>query len=244
MIAGSVICCVCLIVMTIISAITGLADTISTLHEIENRQPTMEMGEVDAIYSKDAIVFLVMMYLFIASFACTWGPIGWIYPTELYSQGMICNTYVYRQHFHLTRLWEIDVRAQALGITTAANWLFNFGVTQLTPAMFDNIEWKTFLVYVCILAVVPVIVYRYFPETMVRMILSSVWNGNGRLHALVLLRVNLWKKSISSSLATSIITTLMFIILRQLLPLLLKWTTEDRSMLPLRTYHIQTKTQK
>ncbi|KAL1929611.1 hypothetical protein VTP01DRAFT_1749, partial [Rhizomucor pusillus] len=145
MIIGSIICCISVIIMTIISAITGLADTISIIHNVEKSQSAAAQGAATGADSKDAIVFLVMMYVFIASFACTWGPIGWIYPTELYSQ---------------------DVRAQALGITTAANWLFNFGVTQLTPIMFNNIQWKAFVVYDCFLFVMPFIVYRYFPETM------------------------------------------------------------------------------
>lgn len=95
MIIGSIICCISVIIMTIISAITGLADTISIIHNVEKSQSAAAQGAATGADSKDAIVFLVMMYVFIASFACTWGPIGWIYPTELYSQGKRLCTYIY-----------------------------------------------------------------------------------------------------------------------------------------------------
>lgn len=35
----------------------------------------------------EAIAFVAMQYTYVAIFAYTWGPLGWIYPSELYSQG-------------------------------------------------------------------------------------------------------------------------------------------------------------
>ncbi|ORY94510.1 and other transporter-domain-containing protein [Syncephalastrum racemosum] len=146
LIAGSIVCCICVILMTILSALTGLT---SAIGDNSSETAPVQMHPLSTLSNIDegeaTIAFIVMMYLFIASYACSWGPIGWIYPAELYSQ---------------------EVRAQALGITTAANWLFNYGVTELTPLMYANIEWRAFLVYSIFCAVIPCIVYRYFPETM------------------------------------------------------------------------------
>jgi hypothetical protein len=36
---------------------------------------------------QESIAFMVMQYIYVAIFAYTWGPLGWIYPTELYNQG-------------------------------------------------------------------------------------------------------------------------------------------------------------
>ena len=47
-------------------------------------------------------------YLFVASYAPTWGPVSWVYPPELFS---------------------LRVRGKAVAITTASNWIFNFALS-------------------------------------------------------------------------------------------------------------------
>ncbi|KAI8989445.1 hypothetical protein BDB01DRAFT_848617 [Pilobolus umbonatus] len=76
--------------------------------------------------------------------AMIFGSLGWIYPAELYSQG---------------------VRAKALGISTASNWLFTFAVLQVTPIMLQNIHWKTYLLFSIMCLIIAVVVHSYFPET-------------------------------------------------------------------------------
>ena len=46
-------------------------------------------------------------YLFVASFACTWGPVSWIYPPELF---------------------PLRVRGKAVALATSSNWAFNFAL--------------------------------------------------------------------------------------------------------------------
>ena len=46
-------------------------------------------------------------YLFVASYAPTWGPVSWIYPSELF---------------------PLRVRGKAVALCTAANWIFNFAL--------------------------------------------------------------------------------------------------------------------
>ncbi|KAI8137609.1 hypothetical protein BJV82DRAFT_524962 [Fennellomyces sp. T-0311] len=158
---GSVFCCACTIVMAIVGSLTGLTDNIAAIRSIEEITPDEDTGllAINASDKDGSIAFLVVMYLFVACYALTWGPAGWIYPAELYSQ---------------------DVRAQALGLTTAANWLFNFGVTQLTPLMYVNIQWKTFVAYAILCAVIAYAVYRYFPETMGKSLeeIDLIFSGN------------------------------------------------------------------
>lgn len=46
-------------------------------------------------------------YLFVASYAPTWGPVSWIYPAELYPN---------------------RVRGKAVALATSGNWAFNFAL--------------------------------------------------------------------------------------------------------------------
>jgi len=79
-------------------------------------------------YDNHAIpyVCLVMMYLFVASFAYSWGPIGWIYPSEIY---------------------PMRIRAKATSMTTASNWLFNFIVAEIVPVLMTQINWGVYLLF-------------------------------------------------------------------------------------------------
>lgn len=113
------------------------------------------------------LVVMVFLYLFVACYAYSWGPVGWIYPAELYPQRKSKESsgkkkgVVYMAKINLST----GLRAKALGITTAANWLFNFAISQLAPAMLSGIHWGTYLVFAIFCAIMAFIVWLEFPET-------------------------------------------------------------------------------
>lgn len=83
-------------------------------------------------------------YLFVASYAPTWGPVSWIYPPELY---------------------PLRVRGKAVALATSANWAFNFALGYFVPPAFVNIKWQTYLVFGVFCFSMLVHVYFMFPET-------------------------------------------------------------------------------
>jgi MFS family permease len=83
-------------------------------------------------------------YLFVASYAPTWGPVSWIYPPELF---------------------PLRVRGKAVALSTSANWAFNFALGYFVPPSFVNIQWKTYLVFGVFCAAMFVHVLFVFPET-------------------------------------------------------------------------------
>jgi len=58
-------------------------------------------AESTAITGAPAKAVIACTYLFVASFAPTWGPVSWIYPPELY---------------------PLRVRGKAVALSTSANW--------------------------------------------------------------------------------------------------------------------------
>lgn len=58
-------------------------------------------AESIAITGAPAKAVIACTYLFVASFAPTWGPVSWIYPPELY---------------------PLRVRGKAVALSTSANW--------------------------------------------------------------------------------------------------------------------------
>ncbi|KIW15728.1 hypothetical protein PV08_05778 [Exophiala spinifera] len=83
-------------------------------------------------------------YLFVASFAPTWGPVSWVYPPELF---------------------PLRLRGKAVAVTTASNWIFNFALSYFVPPSFENIKWKTYLVFGCFCTAMTIHVFFCFPET-------------------------------------------------------------------------------
>ncbi|KAK8154479.1 general substrate transporter [Phyllosticta citrichinensis] len=83
-------------------------------------------------------------YLFVASYAPTWGPVSWIYPPELF---------------------PLRVRGKAVALATSANWIFNFALAYFVPPAFVNIQWKTYLIFAIFCAAMFFHVFFMFPET-------------------------------------------------------------------------------
>ncbi|KAL8870411.1 MAG: hypothetical protein Q9174_003543 [Haloplaca sp. 1 TL-2023] len=83
-------------------------------------------------------------YLFVASYAPTWGPVSWIYPPELY---------------------PLRVRGKATALATSGNWAFNFALGYFVPPAFVNIQWQTYLIFGVFCFAMGVHVFFMFPET-------------------------------------------------------------------------------
>lgn len=149
MIIGAILCSICICVLAVLSAVHGFAYNSST-SVLQKEMPSANTGKsgnplfliFDA--NEPTIAFLIVMYISVAVYSCTWGPLGWVYPAELYSQG---------------------VRAKALGISTASNWLFTYAVLQLTPIMLQRIYWRTYVLFSVMCFIIALIVYWYYPET-------------------------------------------------------------------------------
>jgi len=84
-------------------------------------------------------------YLFVVSFASTWGVGIWLYCSEIWG--------------------DSASRQRGAAVSTAANWIVNFAIAMYTPSSFKNITWKTYLIYACCCFAMAVHVYFGFPET-------------------------------------------------------------------------------
>ncbi|KAJ5783090.1 Major facilitator superfamily domain general substrate transporter [Penicillium paradoxum] len=78
-------------------------------------------------------------YLFVASFAPTWGPVSWLYPMR--------------------------VRGKAVSLATSFNWAFNTALGLFVPVAFTTIRWKTYVIFGVFLFVMTIHVFLLFPET-------------------------------------------------------------------------------
>ncbi|KAF8582738.1 MFS monosaccharide transporter [Ramaria rubella] len=62
-------------------------------------------------------VLIAFVCIYIAFFAATWGPIAWVVTGEIFPR---------------------DVRAKAMSLSTASNWIFNWAIGFATPYLVDS----------------------------------------------------------------------------------------------------------
>ncbi|KAI8099293.1 uncharacterized protein BX664DRAFT_368192 [Halteromyces radiatus] len=145
MLIGSGTLCICLIIMSVLSIITSTISR-SDFYDSTSEGPLFDNSAIPVMQQarNQAIAFIAIEYFFVIVFAVTWGPLGWIYISELYGQG---------------------VRAKALSISTSFGWLLNFAVFEFSTPMFVNIKGHSYIVFACCCAAITLVVYFYFPET-------------------------------------------------------------------------------
>ncbi|KAK0524327.1 high affinity glucose transporter [Tilletia horrida] len=110
--------------------------------------PDPSKGDPDAVrwkvHGPATKGIIAASYLFVASFASTFGPVSWTYPPEL---------------------WNNRLRSKAVSLATAANWAVNFALGYFVPPAFKNIVWRTYLIFGIFCVVMTVHIFLAFPET-------------------------------------------------------------------------------
>lgn len=108
-------------------------------------------GGVDNVASQSmrvtgapAKALIASTYLFVCSYAPTWGPTSWAYPPELF---------------------PLRLRSKGVSLATSGNWAFNTALGLFVPEAFANIKWKTYLVFGIFLVAMFIHTFFLFPET-------------------------------------------------------------------------------
>ncbi|KAJ5280689.1 Hexose transporter [Penicillium angulare] len=119
----------------------GILGNNATIIPVDQRTtPELSMSVTGAA-SKGLIA---CTYLFVASYAPTWGPVSWTYPPELF---------------------PLRLRSKGVSMATSGNWAFNTALGLFTPSAFANITWKTYILFGVFNAAMFIHVYFIFPET-------------------------------------------------------------------------------
>jgi MFS family permease len=83
-------------------------------------------------------------YLFVATFATTWGPTSWTYPSEIF---------------------PAKVRAKAVSLATASNWTWNCILAFAVPPLLFSINWKMYMIFGTFNAMAFIHMFLTAPET-------------------------------------------------------------------------------
>ncbi|CAN6163931.1 unnamed protein product [Urochloa humidicola] len=101
-------------------------------------------GAAGAMPASCAAATVAVMCVYIAGFSWSWGPLGWLVPSEV---------------------MPLEVRPAGQSITVAVNMLINFVVAQAFLPLFCRLGAALFFVFAALLAAMTIFVALFLPET-------------------------------------------------------------------------------
>ncbi|PHH92621.1 hypothetical protein CDD83_6548 [Cordyceps sp. RAO-2017] len=107
----------------------------SLIYQVQNKT---------AVAHGAGIAATVMLFVFQGAFTVGFQATVWVYPSEIL---------------------PLRLRQRGSSLSTAANWIFNYMVVQITPIALNNIGWGTYIIFAVLNATWVPIIFMFFPET-------------------------------------------------------------------------------
>lgn len=89
-------------------------------------------------------IFVILICLFVAGFAWSWGPLGWLIPSE------VC---------------PLEIRSAGQATTVSTNMLFTFFIAQCFLTMLCHLKYGIFLFFAFFTSLMTLFVVLFLPET-------------------------------------------------------------------------------
>lgn len=90
----------------------------------------------------DLLLFFICAY--VAAYAWSWGPLGWLVPSE------ICS---------------LEVRSAGQATNVAVNMLFTFAIAQVFLTMLCHLKFGLFFFFAGFVLIMTIFIVMFFPET-------------------------------------------------------------------------------
>ncbi|KFY31987.1 hypothetical protein V493_00622 [Pseudogymnoascus sp. VKM F-4281 (FW-2241)] len=103
-----------------------------------------QVEHATAIATSAGIGAAAMLFIFQGAFTIGFQATVWVYPSEIL---------------------PLRLRQRGSSISTAANWIFNYMIVQITPISIENIGWRTYIIFAVLNACWVPIIFFFFPET-------------------------------------------------------------------------------
>ncbi|XP_040985850.1 sugar transport protein 12-like [Juglans microcarpa x Juglans regia] len=98
-------------------------------------------GELPKWYAF-GLVFFICIY--VAGFAWSWGPLGWLVPSEIF---------------------PLEIRSAAQSINVSVNMIFTFAIAQVFTSMLCHLKFGLFIFFAFWVVVMSFFIYKFLPET-------------------------------------------------------------------------------
>ncbi|KAI3468800.1 hypothetical protein Pfo_025463 [Paulownia fortunei] len=91
-----------------------------------------------------AMIVVIAICVYVAGFAWSWGPLGWLVPSEIL---------------------PLEVRSAGQSINVAMNMIFTFFIAELFLKMMCAMKFGLFIFFSAFVFVMTIFIYKYLPET-------------------------------------------------------------------------------
>ncbi|PKI54532.1 hypothetical protein CRG98_025046 [Punica granatum] len=103
-----------------------------------------KLGDQGGLSKSYAYLVLALVCVYVSGFAWSWGPLGWLVPSEIY---------------------PLEIRSAGQSITVAVGFLFTFLVAQIFLSMLCHLKYGIFLFFAGWVGVMTLFVHLLLPET-------------------------------------------------------------------------------
>ncbi|GAA0160189.1 secondary carrier transporter [Lithospermum erythrorhizon] len=101
-------------------------------------------GNPDDLPKWYAIIVVLFICIYVAGFAWSWGPLGWLVPSEIF---------------------PLEIRSAAQSINVSINMFFTFVIAQVFLTMLCHLKFGLFLFFAFFVVVMTIFVLFFVPET-------------------------------------------------------------------------------
>lgn len=115
--------------------------------------------------SHASLAMVVMIYLFVIGYSSSWGPVPWVFVSEIFPTRLRAYGVGLAGEQCRSRSPRLDRCANAIPLTAATQWLFNFVITKVTPEAINSIGWRTFLMFAIFCLAMSIFAFFFIPET-------------------------------------------------------------------------------
>jgi len=119
---------------------SSLVVTFSILAAILATNP-VDSPNVNAAAQRVGIAMICMTNIF---FSVSFGPVSWVLASEVF---------------------PTSIRSIGTSVATCANWAFNTMIGQVAPLGLARVQWKFYILFVCLNMIDFIIIALFFPET-------------------------------------------------------------------------------
>ncbi|KAI3422762.1 MFS domain-containing protein [Psidium guajava] len=91
-----------------------------------------------------ALTVVVAICTYVAGFAWSWGPLGWLIPSEIF---------------------PLEIRSAAQSINVSVNMIFTFFIAQIFTLMLCRLKFGLFIFFACWVVIMTIFIYKFLPET-------------------------------------------------------------------------------
>lgn len=104
----------------------------------------LKFGHGVVLSKADGVTLVVFICLFVAAYGWSWGPLGWLVPSEIF---------------------PLETRSAGQSVVVCVNLFFTAAIAQCFLASLCHLRYGTFILFACLIVIMSTFIFFLLPET-------------------------------------------------------------------------------